>query len=519
MRAGALLLALLAAPAAAQPVVTSAAPDHVEVTLYRAAHPDLQEPMDLEWLEGYALISETRRIAIPAGESEVRFEGVAGGMVPQSAIVAGFPDGVVERNRDAYLLSPETLLDRSLGRRVHLRRTNHATGAVTEQDAVIRSGADGAVALQTRDGIEALRCTGQDETLIYNEVPAGLSARPTLSVRVRAAQPLTATVRLSYLANGFDWRANYIATLAPDGSRMDVTAWLTLASMDETSFVGADAQAVAGRLNRTPPERDDESEDDDDDYDRRLELHCWPSGSTGYPERPVPVTNLEELQLRGRVGERMGVLGDDDESDIVVTASVIARQEELGDVKLYRIPQPVTVAAHSQKQVAFLERSSVRTRLVYRHRLSPRSEGDDEVSERILMLRNRREDGLGVPLPAGSFQLFSPAANGRPILLGEARIEDRAVNEEVELEFGEGEGVIAHNEATAEGRNWEEHLLTVSNDHAVPVAYEARFDVDEDESFAPRANLIRRLGRPVWAVTIPANGRASLRYRISWRDD
>ena len=47
--------------------------------------------------------------------------------------------------------------------------------------------------------------------------------------------------------------------------------------------------------------------------------------------------------------------------------------------------------------------------------------------------------------------------------------------------------------------------------------YEARFDVDEDETFTPRATLIRRLGHPVWAVTIPANGRASLRYRISWR--
>ena len=118
--------------------------------------------MDLEWLDGYALISETRRIAIPAGESEVRFEGVAGGIVPQSAIVAGFPDGVVERNRDAYLLSPESLLDRSLGRRVHLRRTARATGAVTEQDAVIRSGAEGAVVLETATG--SRRCAAPART-------------------------------------------------------------------------------------------------------------------------------------------------------------------------------------------------------------------------------------------------------------------------------------------------------------------------------------------------------------------
>src|SRR6185503_17567094 len=118
----------------------------------RAPHRAADTAIDLEWLEGYALISETRRISIPAGESEIRFEGVAGGILPQSAIVRGFPEGIVERNRDAYLLSPESLLDRSLGRRVHLRRTSGATGEVREQEAVIRSGAGGAVVLQTAEG-------------------------------------------------------------------------------------------------------------------------------------------------------------------------------------------------------------------------------------------------------------------------------------------------------------------------------------------------------------------------------
>ena len=44
---------------------------------------------------------------------------------------------------------------------------------------------------------------------------------------------------------------------------------------------------------------------------------------------------------------------------IVVTGSRIAMKAELealGDVKLYRIPEPVTVAANSQKQVALIEK-------------------------------------------------------------------------------------------------------------------------------------------------------------------
>jgi hypothetical protein len=62
--------------------------------------------MELEWLNGYALITETRRISIPAGEGEIRFEGVAGAILPESAIVTGLPEGVIEKNQDAWLLSP-----------------------------------------------------------------------------------------------------------------------------------------------------------------------------------------------------------------------------------------------------------------------------------------------------------------------------------------------------------------------------------------------------------------------------
>src|SRR5688572_7018816 len=205
---------LSSATAVAQTIVTSAGPSSVEVTIYRDPHRGAGQRMYPSWLNGYALISERREVTIPAGESDLRFESVAGGILPQSAIVTGLPEGIVERNRDAYLLSPGTLLDRSLGRRVHLKRTDPATGAVTEQEALIRSGADGAVVLETEAGIEALRCTGLPETIVYDEVPAGLSARPTLSVRARSREPVTATVTLSYLASGFDWQANYIANVA-----------------------------------------------------------------------------------------------------------------------------------------------------------------------------------------------------------------------------------------------------------------------------------------------------------------
>ncbi len=505
-------VAFLPGSAAAQSIVTSARPDRVAVTVYRAPGRGAATPIELEWLNGYALISETRQVSIPAGESEIRFEGVAGGILPQSAIVTGFPEGIVERNRDAYLLSPATLLDRSLGRRVTLRRTARATGAVREEAAIIRSGADGAVVLQTPAGFEALQCTGMSETLVYPSVPAGLSARPTLSVRARAGQAATATVTLAYLASGFDWQANYVAELSPDGRRVDLFAWLTLASMDETSFPDADTQAVAGRLNREEVEHQPRE-------GGPLQLRCWPQGRTSDVAAVPPAVVVTAYRARlGAVAEAADYGGDE---DIIVTGSrVMARQEDLGDLKLYRIPEPVTVAANSQKQVAFLERPDVRVEMVYRQRLDPEEDGGVEFPNLVLVTRNRTAEGLGVPLPAGGVVLFA-AGEARPVLIGEGHVDDRAVGEDVEIVVGEATGVTTRIDEVAEDEDgdWEDYRLIVTNDQPRPVRFEAEFDHDrEDVIFTPRGRrLPLRDGRSLWAVTVPANGTATLRYRVTER--
>jgi hypothetical protein len=506
-----LLLGLIAGPANAQAIVASPGPDRVAVTVYRDPNRGAEVAPNLAWLNGYALISETRRIAIPAGESDIRFEGVAGAILPQSAIVSGLPEGVVERNRDAYLLSAGSLLDRSLGRRVHLRRTSRATGAVREQDAIIRSGADGAVVLETRDGFEALRCTGQRETLVYDEVPAALSARPTLSVRARSSRALTATVTLSYLASGFDWTAYYVATLAPDGDRIDLFAWLTLANGDETGFANADTQAVAGQLNRSqwsrllpeaPP----------------LYLRCWRTLRTSdiFPDEeedvvarpnltsvsPVTVVNSQEIRLGGRRAA-------------LAPPPLIAQQEELGDLKLYRIPEPVTVAARSQKQVALLQRSDVPVRFVYRQRLLPTDEHEPRPARRLLLARNTSAEGLGLPLPSGPLALFDSLGE-RPILVAQAMVRDHAVGEEVELELGPASGVITEVRTLSSSRSQASYELIVTNDRSRPARFEGSF-WEGRQRFRSATPLPRRDGMPLWEVTIPANSSVTLRYRLVGR--
>lgn len=492
---GLLLLAL--APAAGAVPVTSAAPEEVAVTVYRNPDRGPGEAMQLGWLNGYALIAETRTVRIPAGEADLRFEGVAGGIVPETAIVSGLPGGAVEKNQDAFLLSPASLLDRSLGRRVHLRRTHQKTGVVREEEAIVRSGAGGAVVLQTAQGFETLRCTGLKETIVFEAVPPGLSAKPTLSVRTRSPASAEATVTLSYLATGFDWQANYVATLAPAGDRMDLFAWVTLASTDETSFVHARTQTVAGRANRDTERR----------YRERgapLRLRCWPAGTTS----DIP---------SGEYGDEIVVTGSrllsrappPPPPPVPVAAAMEARQEELGDLKLYRIPEPVTVAANGQKQVAMFQRKAVPVRQIYRSRIDPESGSADFPVIRLLRMRNTVPQGLGLPLPAGRLVLFG-AGRERPLLLGEGFVADKALGEEVEVEVATATGVRARLVRRSGQPPGYPNLLTVTNDQAQPVAYEARFS---RQVGSVGKGVVSKDEQSTWRVSIPANGSVTLSFR------
>jgi hypothetical protein len=502
MRALILLAALsLAAQARAQAIVTSPAPQRVAVTVYRDTDRGL-DPLNLQWLGGYALVSEVRHVRLPAGTSELRFEGVTSGIVPQSAIVTGLGPAVLEKNRDARLLSPGALLDSSLGERLTLRRTSRATGKTVVQDAIVRSTGDGIV-IQTAAGIEALRCTGLNETPLAREVPAGLSAKPTLSIRVRSPGPVETDVRLSYISNNFDWQANYVAELSDDGKRVSLFAWMTLANGDETGLADAETQAVAGKLNRQRvwvPQGERTP----------IQIACWPQGTTSdIPEiAPVAALAMQDIAVTGsRIPPPAPPPPPASPERDEGYAKVMAQEERLGEVRLYRIPINVTVASRSQKQVALLDRPSVKVERILKLRPHP---GDSDSSlERVIVTHNRTAEGLGLPLPAGKVALFG-MNGGRRILLGEGTIDDHTLGEKVEIRLGEAPGVRAR-QTPYSSEDGGGYLLRLTND--LPDAQMVEIELPLNAR-GRGTTLVKRDGWMLWRVLVPGNGTSELRYRV-----
>jgi hypothetical protein len=505
MRAALVLLSALtlAGPAIGQAIVTSPAPERVAVTVYRDPDRGLR-PLNLQWLGGYALVSETRRVSIPAGSSELRFEGVMSGIVPQSAIVTGLGEAVLEKNRDARLLSPGALLDAYLGERLVLRRTNRATGKVREQEAVVRATEQGVV-LQTQDGIETLRCSGLPETLIAPRVPQDLSAKPTLSVRVRSPQPVEREVTLSYITNNFDWQADYVGDLSEDGRSLKLFAWLTLANGDDTGLADAATQAVAGKLNRervwvTRGEA------------KPIRLDCWPMGTTSDSISAEDIGMLPEAIVvtgQSRVLAAPPPPPPPPPSPERGGDDVIAQEESLGDVRLYRIPISVTVAARSQKQVALLRQPTVKVESLLRMRIHPGSEYEGPLN-RLLVTRNRTVEGLGLPLPAGKLALFG-INEGRRILIGEGRIDDHTIGEKVEMTVASSPGIWVRHHAYQGPDGKGGYVVELSSDS--PRAETVEIELSSSARVMGAGTLTERGGWKVWRVRLPAGGKRSLRYR------
>jgi hypothetical protein len=493
--------------AAAAEDVVAGPPSDVSVTVYRAPGRN-SGSIDLDQLGGFALVSETRTVRLPAGESRLRFEGVADGIEPASAIVAGLP-GIIEKNREGQLLSPSALIAAAVGKPVVFVRSNAKTGKTEELPGTILSDADGGVVFKTEQGVEALRCSGLAET--FEATSTELAALPTLSVLVRATQATSATVTLSYLARGFDWAADYVATLSPDGKALELGAWVTLANGNAVGFPNARTQVVAGRVNR------ESGAVEPIDIGSPILAQCWPRGSTSdTPEQ-------SELAGASPLGSGlMEVSVTAGQRNMVPSAAAMpafaqtVMQEQLGDLKLYRVPDRTTVAARQSKQVRLLDRAAIPVHTVYQADLAAGESDRTSSAVRLLRTQNDAAHHLGLPLPSGRVMLFTDR-HGASLLLHESAMRDLAVDEEVEIDLGASADVqvkTLKEQASVDPAQLFERV-EISNARAAEIPFELRLFLSAGARVIHADHALAfKDGRPIFRMNIPAGERVILRFQV-----
>ena len=208
------------------------------------------------------------------------------------------------------------------------------------------------------------------------------------------------------------------------------------------------------------------------------------------------------------------------------------KQEQLGDLKLYRVPWRTSVTSRQIKQVRLLDRQAIPVKLIYSADITPDLEAEPTPMRKVLRTRNDSAHHLALPLPSGRVAAFYERG-GVPLLVSEAPLRDVAVDEEFELDTGEA--VDAEVTATIEDRKVKfgkelplvpgvlnlrstevsaVNRIEINNARAVPTFVELRLLLADGTRLvqADRRPGVRN-GHPTFTLTVPAGGTAIIRYR------
>ena len=389
---------------------------------------------------------------------------------------------------------------------------------------------------------KACAAPGLSETSRSNSAITGLSALPTLSVRTRVNEPIEALVQLSYLSRGFDWAADYVADRS-SGGEIALGGWITLANGNSVSFPNARVQVVAGKLNR------ESGEVEPIDFGQPIFAQCWPRGSTSDYEAPVQLQFAkgltDEFDAVVVTGSRMAMAMPAPpaaESAIAYTAV----QEDLGDLKLYRMPERSTLLSRQAKQVRLLDRAEIPVERIYESDFGANSDIDYTPMQLLLRTQNDEEHNLGLPLPSGRVQMFEvvgQAPDQQRLLAGETTLRDITLDEETEFEFNGGADIQVRQtveslqvsrlqaplpvlpliamfpQINAGSRRIDAiNRIEVSNARPYPVQVELRLWLDDGGQMVRASHAFgQKNGRPIFKLTVPANDTLEVRYQTSSR--
>jgi hypothetical protein len=209
---------------------------------------------------------------------------------------------------------------------------------------------------------------------------------------------------------------------------------------------------------------------------------------------------------------------------------MLVQLEQLGDLKLYRVPERTTLNSRQIKQVRLLERQNIPVELFYGSDLPANAAVAPRAANRTLRTRNDTAHRLGLPLPSGEVASFL-TVNDTTVLLDEVHLRDTAVDEEIELDAGSSPavqvkavrektnvytrppflgGIVRHKGALIDDVN----RIEIHNATPTEIKVELRLQLpDGTQLIAADATTGTRGGRPLFELPVPANRTATVRYQ------
>jgi hypothetical protein len=335
---------------------------------------------------GRALVKDSRNITLPTDTKRLAFMDVAEKIMPQTVAIEGLD--VLEQNYDFDLLSPQSLVNKNIGKNVRIARRSKETGETIEWiDGKILS-TNGGIILQMQDGSLETLNPNTNYHMIFNEVPGNLRTTPTLSLLLNQPTEGIKQVELTYLTTGLSWQSDYVMQLNKQQNRATLDSWITLKNFSGISYHNTNLQLLAGDVNMQRPSVMRTMMAESDNFQRKA---------------MAPVT-----------------------------------EQALHGYHLYSVPHKTTINNNQSKQIKLFARNNIPVQKILQDQAYVNSRGlntQKSKPDQILVFKNAKPD-LGLPLPKGTIRVYGKDNSGHKQFIGEDNIDHTAISEELEIKLG-----------------------------------------------------------------------------------
>ena len=445
--------------------------------------------------QNLALVKDVRKVSLVQGINDIAFEGVASQIKPETALLYADGVNVLEQNYDYDLLTPNNIIDKSVGATVKTVTVNPTTGANIYDKAEIVSAVYGTPILKFKYGIE----TNFPGRLVFDSLPSSLRSKPTLVAKLNSADAGDKGISLAYLTNGISWKTDYVAKVS-DASKLNLTGWVTITNESGVDYDNARIQLIAGQVNEV-------------------------AQAVNLAPRMMKMAMLESAAADSGFGR----------------APV---QQDLSGYHLYSLPNKTTIKDKQTKQLSLLEQNDVdyrkEAKIASQLYFSPSSKAKFEQvhPEMYYILNNTEEAHLGIQLPAGVVRFYENDNDGNLQFIGENSIEHVAKGEVMRLKLGSFANIFAdgalkqvkklsENKAQKTGKCQEvqavyayeaEINVTNSGNEAQEVVYEQALPQDAKVSAENVPGELKNAGVYEWRLTIPAGAKQALTFTVEAPD-
>ncbi len=386
------------------------------ITVYSSARPGTLSPQAFRnggegrAVPGYALVREERLFTLGVGRNLLRVSDVPALIDPTTVSFASLTDPrstrVVEQSFEFDLTSTSKLLSRFLDREITVEA---ARGTGVESIAGTLVGTQGGLILKQPDG--SIRVVEGHSGIKLPSLPGGLISKPTLVWDIETATAGGHNTRFAYQTAGMTWWADYNITYSDAAAtcRMDVGAWVTLVNQSGASYTDARLKLIAGDVQRAQPR---------------------------YPAAPQPA-----MAARAMAKEADGFA-----------------EKAFFEYHLYTLGRTTSLPDNSTKQIELFPTApgvGCEKNLVYVGQAGNYSGYGSPMTDRnfglqsnrkvdvYLRFRNTKDNGMGIPLPAGKIRVSKLDPADRSLeFIGEDLIDHTARDETVQIKLGSAFDVV-----------------------------------------------------------------------------